>query len=721
MTTYNTGNALGSSNVKDLFDNAQNLDELMNDKSSTFKKDRFGVPRRTWHGVEKAVDEFLINSGYEHKGDYKQGLVLTERNQVFNYSGNLYRLNGSASIPFTATNWQSDHSKFTVIGDSSLRQDLGSGNKGAEIVRFSPSETVKEAIQDLKDKQTTGHAIAKLGGRAMSGLPVRIAIYGDSTTDGTATSGWTGNAVDGSGRAKGNHNHNPESPNSWPVVLQSLLREISGNENINVYNAGYGGKAAITGWFLDNYDTAIHNNPHYRDATHVVIATGLNDVVQNNFNYDNFLNALLNLIKKVKESGRTPVIVTPDVPFNNIARNVTKVLGVATNAIREAANLTGIELVDTGAWLVRWQNMREDNDRWAYHQMDGLHFSNIGHAQKASYFAKEMLKGFIVDVSDGLRVAPWQGQVNNNGASVSVINSINNYFSACLAITPKTTNFNALTLYLWSDKTMYQTYASVDRDIGKLSTFTTSNTINVKRLISNSQTSYPIFFGNHSSSTDSRGSELALQAGVLQAGISKVEYNCALANKQSLIGYFYYKSSKEANFERAFVQGGVGAAISDDLNSLNRNSMSSIGSPVKVLKISGVHNDTGVIISCGRVFDDEQDVTLKNRSCGLIVAKRGGNIELMSFTAENTRTLNTTTIATSSSDEHNHESELIVATGLNSTGNQVIQIAANNKLILNYEHPLSEPPLIINGVIGGSIKLSSNGVSYTSVKVNTYN
>lgn len=721
MTTYNTGNALGSSNVKDLFDNAQNLDELMNDKSSTFKKDRFGVPRRTWHGVEKAVDEFLINSGYEHKGDYKQGLVLTERNQVFHYSGNLYRLNGSASIPFTATNWQSDHSKFTVIGDSSLRQDLGSGNKGAEIVRFSPSETVKEAIQDLKDKQTTGHAIAKLGGRAMSGLPVRIAIYGDSTTDGTATSGWTGNAVDGSGRAKGNHNHNPESPNSWPVVLQSLLREISGNENINVYNAGYGGKAAITGWFLDNYDTAIHNNPHYRDATHVVIATGLNDVVQNNFNYDNFLNALLNLIKKVKESGRTPVIVTPDVPFNNIARNVTKVLGVATNAIREAANLTGIELVDTGAWLVRWQNMREDNDRWAYHQFDGLHFSNIGHAQKASYFAKEMLKGFIVDVSDGLRVAPWQGQVNNNGASVSVINSINNYFSACLAITPKTTNFNALTLYLWSDKTMYQTYASVDRDIGKLSTFTTSNTINVKRLISNSQTSYPIFFGNHSSSTDSRGSELALQAGVLQAGISKVEYNCALANKQSLIGYFYYKSSKEANFERAFVQGGVGAAISDDLNSLNRNSMSSIGSPVKVLKISGVHNDTGVIISCGRVFDDEQDVTLKNRSCGLIVAKRGGNIELMSFTAENTRTLNTTTIATSSSGEHNHESELIVATGLNSTGNQVIQILANNKHILNYEHPLSEPPLIINGVIGGSIKLSSNGASYTSVKVNTYN
>lgn len=721
MTTYNTGNALGSSNVKDLFDNAQNLDELMNDKSSTFKKDRFGVPRRTWHGVEKAVDEFLINSGYEHKGDYKQGLVLTERNQVFNYSGNLYRLNGSASIPFTATNWQSDHSKFTVIGDSSLRQDLGSGNKGAEIVRFSPSETVKEAIQDLKDKQTTGHAIAKLGGRAMSGLPVRIAIYGDSTTDGTATSGWTGNAVDGSGRAKENHNHNPESPNSWPVVLQSLLREISGNENINVYNAGYGGKAAITGWFLDNYDTAIHNNPHYRDATHVVIATGLNDVVQNNFNYDNFLNALLNLIKKVKESGRTPVIVTPDVPFNNIARNVTKVLGVATNAIREAANLTGIELVDTGAWLVRWQNMREDNDRWAYHQMDGLHFSNLGHSQKASYFAKEMLKGFIVDVSDGLRVAPWQGQINNNGALVSVLNSVNNYFSACLAVTPRTTNFNALKLYVWSDKTMHQTYASVDRDIGELSTSSNSNTISVKNLTSNIHQHYPVFFGNHSSTSDSRGSEIALYAGKILAGISKIEYNCALANKQSLIGYFYYKSSEIANYEIASSRGKVGTAESNNLNSLDRNSMKSFGSPVKVLKISGVSENTGVIISCGRVFDNSQDVTLRNKSCGLIVAKRSGNIELISFTNEQSGTLETRTLATSSGAELDLDGGFIVATGLTTSGNQVVQVLANSKHILNYENPTSEPPLIINGVIGGSIRLSENGASYANIKVNTYN
>lgn len=665
--------------------------------------------------MEKAFEDFLINAGYEHKGDYQAGLVLTERNQVFYYEGNLYRLNGNATLPFTATNWQSDNNKFTVVGDASLRQDLGNANKGSEMVQFSPSETVKDALLDLKAKQTTGNAIAKLGGQAMSGLPVRIAIYGDSTT------GWTSNAVDNSGQAVENHNHNPEAPNSWPVVLQSILREISGNENVNVYNAGYGGKAAITGWFLANYDTAIHNNMYYRDATHVVIATGLNDVVQSNFNYDNFLNALLTLIQKIKNSGRTPVIVTPDIPFNNIKRNVTKVLGIATNAIKEAANLTGIELVDTGAWLVKWQNIREDNDRWAFHQKDGLHFSNAGHAQKASYFAKEMLKGFVVEVSDGVRVAPWQGQINNDGASVSVFQGVNNYFSACVNVNQQTANFNALKLYVWSDKKLSQTYASVDRDIGELSTRSTRNSLNIMNIASKSRQTYPIFFGNHAVSTDERGSELALYAGEVLPGINKIEYNCVLANTLSSIGYFYYTSSRGINFERSFNYNPVGKVISDDLNSLNRNAMYSQGSPVKVFNISDIQDGFGVVISCGRVFENNQDVTLKNKSSGVIIARRNNNAELLSFVADQSGTLKTETLAVSSSNLWDSNGYVTVATGYDQSSNQVIQVFVNNKNILNYTHPGSKPPLILNGVIGGCIRLSTNSSSYVHVKINGFN
>lgn len=53
MTTYNTGNPLGSQDPRDLFDNAQNLDDAANSQASETWNDRFGKSRKTWHGIEK--------------------------------------------------------------------------------------------------------------------------------------------------------------------------------------------------------------------------------------------------------------------------------------------------------------------------------------------------------------------------------------------------------------------------------------------------------------------------------------------------------------------------------------------------------------------------------------------------------------------------------------------------------------------------------------------
>lgn len=52
MTTYNTGNPLGSQDPRDLFDNAQNMDDAANSQTSEEWVDRFGKPRKTWHGIE---------------------------------------------------------------------------------------------------------------------------------------------------------------------------------------------------------------------------------------------------------------------------------------------------------------------------------------------------------------------------------------------------------------------------------------------------------------------------------------------------------------------------------------------------------------------------------------------------------------------------------------------------------------------------------------------
>ena len=56
MTTYNTGNPIGSTDARDLYDNAKNLDTAMNSTGSTWT-DRRGVTRKTFKAAENAADQ----------------------------------------------------------------------------------------------------------------------------------------------------------------------------------------------------------------------------------------------------------------------------------------------------------------------------------------------------------------------------------------------------------------------------------------------------------------------------------------------------------------------------------------------------------------------------------------------------------------------------------------------------------------------------------------
>lgn len=51
MTTFNTGNPLGSSDPRDLYDNAENFDDALNGPDNTWI-DRRGVTRTSWKGIE---------------------------------------------------------------------------------------------------------------------------------------------------------------------------------------------------------------------------------------------------------------------------------------------------------------------------------------------------------------------------------------------------------------------------------------------------------------------------------------------------------------------------------------------------------------------------------------------------------------------------------------------------------------------------------------------
>lgn len=61
MTTFNTGNAIGSTDARDLYDNAQNLDHMANSQAASYA-DRFGAQRHTLAGLEAKFPNAAANA-----------------------------------------------------------------------------------------------------------------------------------------------------------------------------------------------------------------------------------------------------------------------------------------------------------------------------------------------------------------------------------------------------------------------------------------------------------------------------------------------------------------------------------------------------------------------------------------------------------------------------------------------------------------------------------
>ena len=160
MTIYGTNKPLGSTDPKDLFDNAQNLDFALNDITQAIWKDRFGRSRKSFWGMEREFlaqllsqkqrfENFILSSGYKVVGEYTSGpLTITEYNQLIRYQNELWKLTAATSIPFTttgndATSWANDSAHFVSVGDAALRQELAASG-GAALVGIRQSNVNKE-------------------------------------------------------------------------------------------------------------------------------------------------------------------------------------------------------------------------------------------------------------------------------------------------------------------------------------------------------------------------------------------------------------------------------------------------------------------------------------------------------------------------------------------------------------------------------------------------
>ncbi|HGK4420762.1 TPA: hypothetical protein ACJ2TA_001504 [Klebsiella pneumoniae] len=169
MPFYLTRDPVPSADMRNVFDNAQNLDLALNDLTSSLWTDRLGRSRMSWFGLESAFSvklsdfesrftsqiveqeatfdasqadkenrfqHFLVSSGYVFLGDYEDGpFQFSARNQYIRYNNQYYRLNAATDVGFTttgtdATSFANDVTHFVLMDGDTLRQNLGSGEEG---------------------------------------------------------------------------------------------------------------------------------------------------------------------------------------------------------------------------------------------------------------------------------------------------------------------------------------------------------------------------------------------------------------------------------------------------------------------------------------------------------------------------------------------------------------------------------------------------------------
>lgn len=154
---FNTGNAIGSSDTRDLSDNAENFDIALGTLSATWI-DRLGVTRDSFEGR-------LAKGSFYRVGTFADGYTLTNMRQTLEYDGNEYGWNGvfpkvvsAGSTPETSGGVS--ELAWVFRSDASLRADLLAPS-GATLVGTSSGGTVE---QRLSNQDTIIAGKANIGG-----------------------------------------------------------------------------------------------------------------------------------------------------------------------------------------------------------------------------------------------------------------------------------------------------------------------------------------------------------------------------------------------------------------------------------------------------------------------------------------------------------------------------------------------------------------------------
>ena len=388
--------------------------------------------------------------------EYAAGVKITSYNQIIrDGSGEFWRVSGTTALPYTLTGTGVDEGGALVsAGDAELRNNLRESS-GATLVGYGAS-TVEGALNSIGSRvsavesqvKSSESIIDKLKIKMQHGDVVKIACYGDSTTDGFGTTGWTANPTNPDGSAIGAGSH-PSAPNAWPKKLEVILQDYYKSTDISVLNAGYSSKYVSDGWALANYDAAIANNPACGNPDILFIQFGTNDSSLALSNTDNFKAQYRLLLDKVIGYGSLPVLLTTDM---TLWANSVKASRSIDIAIAELAAEYSLVCVDMGKEMRKWVSTNQDGHTMAGVQPDSLHVGDVGHGFKASLVAKQLLSELVVHVSGAI----WINSLDtasglDKTGGWNIFYGANNHQGGSLYGGPTALGTTIMEIYVWNE------------------------------------------------------------------------------------------------------------------------------------------------------------------------------------------------------------------------------------------------------------------------------
>ncbi|MHB3622909.1 hypothetical protein ACYBXF_08525, partial [Klebsiella pneumoniae] len=205
---------LGSSSPEVLLKNATNLDKLVNGRESESLPDRFGVLRKTWHGMEMIFSRFIdyitgrgeqavAAIGWQELGDWAVGLAVDNRQQIVYYNGSWYKYLGELEHVIAGDSPENDGGvwsaanptgKWSNIGDAALRSNLGLSDGLKWIGKCKDLSTLR-TIEPTISGQSIILERAVVGGPLLNVILTHNPAASDAVDDGYSRFVTAGGAV----------------------------------------------------------------------------------------------------------------------------------------------------------------------------------------------------------------------------------------------------------------------------------------------------------------------------------------------------------------------------------------------------------------------------------------------------------------------------------------------------------------------------------------------